>query len=77
MKSDIWVKESDPTESSNLTFTHTLPHSLPYPAPVKNKAKGFKKNFMSMGKTRDTATNFWKLENRWIIKCNKVFQLTG
>lgn len=43
MKSDIWVKESDPTESSNLTFTHTLPHSLPYPAPVKNKAKGFKK----------------------------------
>lgn len=64
MKSDIWVKESDPTESSNLTFAHTLPDSLSCPTPIKNKAKEFKKNFHEYGKNQSTATNFWKLENR-------------
>lgn len=28
-----------------------------------------------MGKIRDTATKFWKLESRW-ISSNEVFQLT-
>lgn len=65
MKSDLWSRYQ--TEQKHLT-------SLSPYISLKIKRRDFL-NSTNMGKIRDTATKFWKLESRW-ISSNEVFQLT-
>lgn len=58
MKSDFWVKVLDWTE-------HLILLSPYIPLKIKQRDLEKKEKSVNMGKPRDTATKFWKLENRW------------